>query len=93
MKILIVNDDGVSAKGINVLARMLSNAHEVTVVAPMVEQRARTDMRQGPVLDPGLLTELAPGSGVPQARRQSWLQMHCQLLRQQLTLIPLLRRR
>lgn len=34
MKILVSNDDGVYAEGINLLAKKLSETHEVTIVAP-----------------------------------------------------------
>ncbi len=38
MRILVTNDDGVRAPGIAALARALANEHDVTVVAPAVEQ-------------------------------------------------------
>lgn len=38
MKILIVNDDGIRAKGLGQLALSLSKNHDVTVVAPSKEQ-------------------------------------------------------
>ncbi len=38
MRVLICNDDGVAAPGIAALARRLAREHEVTVVAPAVEQ-------------------------------------------------------
>lgn len=34
MKLLLVNDDGINAKGIHTLARELEKDHEVTIVAP-----------------------------------------------------------
>ncbi|MBO4535470.1 MAG: hypothetical protein J5755_05985, partial [Clostridia bacterium] len=34
MKILLVNDDGIAAKGIKALAEVLAPHHEVVVVAP-----------------------------------------------------------
>ena len=40
MKILLTNDDGVFAKGIETLFTALSVDHEVTVVAPETEQSA-----------------------------------------------------
>jgi len=40
MKILLTNDDGVFAKGIETLYLALSEEHEVTVVAPETEQSA-----------------------------------------------------
>jgi 5'-nucleotidase len=40
MRILIVNDDGIHAKGILALAKRLSREHEVTVVAPDSERSA-----------------------------------------------------
>jgi len=40
MRILIVNDDGIHAKGILAIARRLSQEHEVTVVAPDSERSA-----------------------------------------------------
>lgn len=40
MKIMLTNDDGVSAAGINALARELAQAHEVVVVAPDGERSA-----------------------------------------------------
>ncbi|MBI5524921.1 MAG: 5'/3'-nucleotidase SurE [Deltaproteobacteria bacterium] len=40
MRILVTNDDGIGAEGIAVLVRRLSRSHEVTVVAPEVEQSA-----------------------------------------------------
>ncbi len=40
MKILLTNDDGVFAKGIEILYLALSVEHEVTVVAPETEQSA-----------------------------------------------------
>ncbi|QTA38413.1 5'/3'-nucleotidase SurE [Thermosipho ferrireducens] len=40
MKILVTNDDGVTAQGILCLARYLSREHTVTVVAPETEQSA-----------------------------------------------------
>jgi 5'-nucleotidase len=40
MKILLTNDDGVFAKGIEILYTALSVEHEVTVVAPETEQSA-----------------------------------------------------
>lgn len=40
MKILVVNDDGINAKGIRILAARLAKNHDVTVVAPMNEQSA-----------------------------------------------------
>lgn len=38
MRILLVNDDGIDAKGIKELAQVLSDVHEVTVVAPKTQQ-------------------------------------------------------
>ena len=38
MRILISNDDGINAGGIQTLAKRLSKEHEVVIVAPMVEQ-------------------------------------------------------
>ena len=40
MRILVVNDDGINAKGIRTLAARLAKSHDVTVVAPMTEQSA-----------------------------------------------------
>ena len=40
MKILLTNDDGIYAKGIEVLHKHLSKDHEVVVVAPETEQSA-----------------------------------------------------
>jgi 5'-nucleotidase len=40
MRILVVNDDGIGALGIQKLARKLSENHEVTVVAPESERSA-----------------------------------------------------
>ncbi len=40
MRILVVNDDGINAKGIRTLAARLAQSHDVTVVAPMTEQSA-----------------------------------------------------
>lgn len=41
MKILLTNDDGIDAPGINVLAEELKNAgHEIIIVAPITEQSA-----------------------------------------------------
>ncbi len=40
MRILLTNDDGIYAKGIEVLYTALSKEHEVTVVAPETEQSA-----------------------------------------------------
>ncbi len=40
MRILVVNDDGINAKGIRTLAARLAKNHDVTVVAPMTEQSA-----------------------------------------------------
>lgn len=40
MRILIVNDDGINAKGVKILAVKLSEKHEVTVVAPETERSA-----------------------------------------------------
>ncbi len=40
MRILVVNDDGIHAKGILTLAKKLSQKHEVTVVAPESERSA-----------------------------------------------------
>jgi 5'-nucleotidase len=40
MRILIVNDDGIHAKGIKTIAAKLSQNHEVTVVAPDSEKSA-----------------------------------------------------
>lgn len=40
MRILIVNDDGIHAKGILALAKRLSSEHDVTVVAPDSERSA-----------------------------------------------------
>ncbi len=41
MKILVTNDDGIMARGIQELARELSKEHEVYLVAPEVEQSAK----------------------------------------------------
>lgn len=38
MRILLVNDDGINAKGLSVLAQVLSLRHDVYVVAPAKEQ-------------------------------------------------------
>ena len=38
MNILILNDDGIAAEGIRVLARRLAGVHNVTVAAPMHQQ-------------------------------------------------------
>ena len=40
MRILIVNDDGIHAKGIRALAGRLAQEHDVTVVAPDSEKSA-----------------------------------------------------
>lgn len=40
MRILVINDDGINAKGIGFLAAELAKKHEVTVVAPASEQSA-----------------------------------------------------
>src|SRR5512138_3727057 len=40
MRILLTNDDGIFAKGIETLFLALSGEHEVTVVAPETEQSA-----------------------------------------------------
>lgn len=40
MRILVVNDDGIYAKGLRTLAARLSRTHEVTVVAPESEKSA-----------------------------------------------------
>lgn len=40
MRILVINDDGINAKGIAYLATELAKKHEVTVVAPASEQSA-----------------------------------------------------
>lgn len=40
MRILLTNDDGIFAKGIEALYESLARAHEVTVVAPETEQSA-----------------------------------------------------
>ncbi len=40
MRILVINDDGINAKGIGFLAAELAKKHEVTVVAPATEQSA-----------------------------------------------------
>ena len=40
MNILLTNDDGIMAPGINILAEELSKEHEVLVVAPDVERSA-----------------------------------------------------
>lgn len=40
MKILIVNDDGINARGIYDLAKEISRKHEVTVVAPREQKSA-----------------------------------------------------
>lgn len=42
MKILITNDDGISNKGIRLLAQWAKKLGEVTVVAPKVEQSAKS---------------------------------------------------
>lgn len=42
MRILLSNDDGIDAPGLNVLAARLSAAHEVWVVAPATEQSAKS---------------------------------------------------
>ena len=38
MKILVTNDDGYQAKGINILAEMMRQFGDVTVVAPKTHQ-------------------------------------------------------
>lgn len=42
MRILIVNDDGINAKGINLLASWARKLGDVTVVAPKVEQSGKS---------------------------------------------------
>ena len=42
MRILIANDDGISNKGIRLLAEWAKKLGEVTVVAPKVEQSAKS---------------------------------------------------
>ena len=42
MKILITNDDGIHAEGIEILAEWARKLGEVTVVAPLVEQSAKS---------------------------------------------------
>jgi 5'-nucleotidase len=42
MKILVVNDDGIGASGIRALATFAKTLGEVTVVAPLVEQSAKS---------------------------------------------------
>ena len=42
MKILVVNDDGIEAEGIRVLARWAQSLGDVTVVAPKVQQSAKS---------------------------------------------------
>ena len=40
MKILVTNDDGIEAEGINVLSEVLSNSHEIYIIAPVNEKSA-----------------------------------------------------
>ncbi|NFK04201.1 stationary phase survival protein SurE, partial [Clostridium botulinum] len=40
MNILLTNDDGIEAEGINTLAELLSKYHNVTMVAPENQRRA-----------------------------------------------------
>jgi len=40
MRILVVNDDGINAKGIQAIAKRLNESHDVTVVAPESERSA-----------------------------------------------------
>lgn len=42
MKILLVNDDGINAEGIQVLARELEKEHDVIMVAPEEQQSAKS---------------------------------------------------
>ena len=42
MNILLSNDDGVKAEGINCLAAELAKKHQVTVVAPHENRSARS---------------------------------------------------
>lgn len=42
MKVVLVNDDGIDAKGIQLLAQTLTKKHEVVIVAPDVEQSGRS---------------------------------------------------
>ena len=42
MKILLVNDDGIDAKGLNSLASVLGEKHDIRVVAPRFEQSAKS---------------------------------------------------
>lgn len=37
MRLLLVNDDGIQGEGLQHLARVLANEHEITVVAPILE--------------------------------------------------------
>jgi len=40
VRILVVNDDGIDAKGLRTLVQVLSSEHEVYVCAPMYERSA-----------------------------------------------------
>ncbi|MBR2067056.1 MAG: 5'/3'-nucleotidase SurE, partial [Solobacterium sp.] len=42
MKILLTNDDGIQAKGIRTLAKVLSSEHEIYIVAPEGERSANS---------------------------------------------------
>ncbi|NLY66025.1 MAG: stationary phase survival protein SurE, partial [Tissierellia bacterium] len=42
MRLLLVNDDGIHAEGINKLAMELEKKHEVTIVAPNDERSAQS---------------------------------------------------
>lgn len=42
MKLLLVNDDGIFAKGLFVLAKTLSKKHDITVVAPEAQRSAKS---------------------------------------------------
>lgn len=42
MRILLVNDDGIQAKGIQVLANILSSKHKIYIVAPANEQSGKS---------------------------------------------------
>ena len=48
MRILVSNDDGYKAAGIHVLARVMAQFGEVTVVAPKYHQRRGPSMASRP---------------------------------------------
>ncbi|MBQ1920460.1 MAG: 5'/3'-nucleotidase SurE, partial [Selenomonas sp.] len=65
MRILLTNDDGIKAPGIEALVRALHKEHEIIIAAPMVQQSGMSNaLTIGPPIEVARDTEMESRYGI-----------------------------